>query len=125
MADNGTLRIVAENKIKKIEAKIGQLEEELKREEIFINSAWREYGSELAGDLCDGANRVRKEIDNIVGQISRLNRFLDGGLDISQENYFRDQVRGFDKEINQLNDLKNSANAQLEEIVFVKSLLSL
>lgn len=125
MVDNNFLRVIAENKVKELEAETSQLEEELKGEEFFVNSAWSEYGSELAGDLCDGMTRIKGKISNTERQISCLKKFIDGNPDISQESYLRAQCREFDKEINRLNDLKNSTNVQLEEIVFVKSLLSI
>lgn len=122
MADE-VLKMVAENKIKELELKLVRLDEKLNYERAGADEAWKMYGSELAGDLLDGVKRVEKGIETVEKQISLLTRFISGGLDISQESSLRSQCRELDKEMTRINDLKNSTNAEIEEIIIVKDLL--
>lgn len=118
------LKKIAENKIKELEIETRNLEEKLRIEESKNRWAWEQWGSELAGDFCDGELKIKKEINAINKKMSLLRGFISGGIDISQESCLRQKCEGFKKEIARLNSLNYDANSQIERISLLKELLT-
>ncbi len=125
MAD-GVLRVVAENKVKELEREIERLRGELRSKESFHSAAWAEYGSELcAGEMIGEELKIAGDIMEIERKTDLLRKFVQGTLDISEEGHLKQQCDEFDKEIERLNELKSSANGQLEKISAIKNLLAI
>lgn len=125
MTDN-SLKTVAENKIKSLETEISSLEGELKSMESFNSAAWAEYGSELCGgEMSANEQKIRVKISNAMGKVILLRNFIKGNVDISEEDYLKDECSRHDVEIGKLNELKNSINARLDVITAVKNLLGI
>jgi hypothetical protein len=123
---DGVLKTVAENKIKSLETEISAFEGALASTETFNKAAWAEYGSELcSGEMLGNELKMRKNINELKRNVLFLRAFICGNVDISEEDYLQQQCDGFDKEIARLNELKSSANGQLQRIATVKNLLAI
>ncbi len=120
------LVILAQKKIGELLLEVRNLSIKLQGEESFNQAAWGQYGSELCGgEMLANENKIREEIAEVEGKALLLQRFIGGGLDLSQEYLLKTQCEYLDTEIAQAQERKRTVAAQLEEIAKVKRLLAI
>jgi hypothetical protein len=59
-----------------IKRSITILEKRLEESEKSDRACWEMYGSELAGDFCDGSKRIREQIRSLKKELNELNERL-------------------------------------------------